>query len=160
MGFVDDFLHLDETNYAFRISQFSNIELKTREIQKMRIFLAGSITFGSGLGAIPVTAGLSLILSSYGARRMNVAKRKMDIIQRELARRNIALHTLTTRDKVIAVTAGLISFGVGAAIGIEFSPPVGVEVTNMELSHSVAPGGDVALQPGMYSINDHLNGHI
>ena len=93
------------TEYAFRISQYSDIELKTREIQKMRIFLAGSITFGSGLGAIPVTAGLSLILSSYGARRMNVAKRKMDIVRRELARRNIALHTLTTRNKVIAVTA-------------------------------------------------------
>ena len=160
MGFVDDFLHFDDTEYASRIPQYSDIELKTREIQKMRIFLAGSITFGSGLGAIPFTAGLSLLLVSYGARRMNVAKRKMEIIQGELARRNIALHTLTTRDKVIAVTAGLISLGAGTAVGIEFFPPVGVEVTNMELSHAVAPGGDVTIQPGRCPIHDLLNDHV
>lgn len=92
---------------------------------------------------------------------MNVAKRKVDIVRGELTRYKIALHTLTNRDKVIVVTDGLISLASGTAIGVEVFPPVSVEVTNMELSHAVAPGDDVTIQPGRgCPIHDLLNGNV
>jgi len=148
---LDDFFHLDEIQYASRISQCSNIELKKREIEKMRVFLAGSCTFGSSLGAAGFTGGLSLITCAYGTRRMNVAMRKLNIIQAELGRRNIALHTLTARDKIIAAMSGLVSLGGG--------PTVNVRLSGVQANDAVSTGGDVSIQTGEYRLHDLLHDH-
>lgn len=116
---MDDFFHLDAPAYAQRMSQTSDVELKRREVAKMRIFLAGSCALGSGVGALPFTGGLSLMACGYSGRRMNVAMRKLNIIQAELARRKIKLHTLTGKDKTIAVVSGLLALGTGSMVGIE-----------------------------------------
>ena len=145
---MDDFFHLDEPQYAFRMSQTSNVELKIREVTKMRIFLASSYACCLGVSALPATAGLSLMSCAYGARRMNVAMRKLKIIQAELVRRSIKLHTLTTRDKVIAVVSGLVSLGAGTAMGIEEAMTAGVVVGG---EHAVVTAGDGVMASGKMS---------
>lgn len=120
MGF-DDFFHFDGNEYAARIAQYSNIEIKQREITKMRQFISGSCATGGGIGAIPATGGLSLSLAVIGARRAVVANKKLKLIRAELFKRHIVFHKMTTRDKMIPAAASLVSLGVGTMVGMELA---------------------------------------
>jgi hypothetical protein len=84
-----DFFHLNEYKYAKRISKYSNKHLQKQDVAKLRQFFAEALSLGSGIGAAPSTCGTTLLVSGYGVRRINVAYRKLKLIQLELLSRGI-----------------------------------------------------------------------
>lgn len=94
MGWEDVF-HFDAVGYATRLTQCTDIEIKKREVTKMRKFILDSCVNSGGIGTAPATGGLSLFLASIGARRAVVAHKKLRVIRAELSRRHNKFHTMT-----------------------------------------------------------------
>jgi hypothetical protein len=116
MGF-DDLIDFDEAAYAQKVRQLPTAELKARETQKSRQFLAGSASLGLSLGALPATGGISLVFAATSARKMDIAKRKLEIVIAELQRRSVPLKSgLSTRDIVIPAIGGVVAMGVGTGV--------------------------------------------
>ncbi|PVH76104.1 hypothetical protein DL98DRAFT_536010 [Cadophora sp. DSE1049] len=118
---LDDFFHFDSDEYAAKLAYYSDIEIKQREVTKMRQFISGSCAVGGGLGAAAATGGLSLSISAIGARRAVVANRKLNLIRAELTRRGIVFHKMTMRDRMIPAASALVSLGVGTVVGLELA---------------------------------------
>jgi hypothetical protein len=113
-----DFFHLNEYKYAKRISKYSNTHLQKQDVVKLRQFFAGALSLGSGIGAAPSTCGTTLLVSGYGVRRINVAYRKLKLIQSELLSRGITPHEMTKRDFFIPIAAFIVSIGVADCVEI------------------------------------------
>ena len=79
---------------------------------------------------------------------MNVAMRKLKIIQAELVRRNINLHTLTTADKAVAVVSCVVALVAGTAVGIEEAAAAPMEIGS---GHAGATAGDALMLSGKMS---------
>ncbi|KAJ4247477.1 hypothetical protein NW762_013153 [Fusarium torreyae] len=110
---VGDFFDFDEIEYARRISSYDLDRLRQQEVVKTRQHTAAVCSITTGfLGSIPSFGG-TLVLSAYGARRLSVASRKLDLIKAEITKRGIALHELQKRDVLIPFTACCVGMGVG-----------------------------------------------
>lgn len=116
MGF-DDLLDFDASSYAAKMRGLSTPELKAREEEKARQFLSGSCSLGIGAGALAATGGISALWMGFSARNMDVAYKKLGIIQVEFTRRGVPLKDgVNEADKKVAVVGGLTSFLVGGAV--------------------------------------------
>lgn len=115
---IEDFFHLDEVEYAQRISRYSDQDLMKQDIVKFRQIQSGAWSVGAGLGGAFVTFGATLAVSGYGGRRINVAVRKLESIHAELLSRGLQPHDPTKRDYLIPVAVGVISCGVGSGIDV------------------------------------------
>jgi hypothetical protein len=113
---LDDVFSFNEAEYRLRITQLSDAELKKREREKHRRVCTSWGSAGAGFGGAAATGGLSLIFTVYSFRQLQVLKRKLKIIQRELGRRNIALHKLGWGDTTVAISATVLSALVGSGI--------------------------------------------
>jgi hypothetical protein len=85
----------------------------SKKSSKRARILQQLLSIGSGIGAAAFTSGASLALTGYGARRMYVANKKLELIQAELLKRGIELHTLQKRDVLIPAAAHLLGVVVG-----------------------------------------------
>ncbi|TIC99156.1 hypothetical protein CH35J_006238 [Colletotrichum higginsianum] len=114
---IRDFFDFDEREYAVRISTYETDQLRKQEIVKTRQIYAASGSIGAGVGGAAFTAGATLVVTGYGARRYYVANKKLQLIQQEVTNRGYSLHEFQKRDFLIPVTASMISVGLGAGLG-------------------------------------------
>ena len=125
-----DLLEFDAIDYQRRMSQCTDLQLKQKEVMKIRQRFSSSYTIGAGIGGAPFTLGFTLGLSTYGLRVHRVASAKRQIIEQELTNRNIALHVLRKRDFLIPLSTGPINSGVG--FGINELALAGTNTVTME----------------------------
>lgn len=131
---VADFFGLDETEYAFRISKYETARLREQEITKYRQQISAGWTIGTGLAGAIFTGGVSLGASLFGARRLNVAERKLELIEDELINRGEALHEMTKRDWMIPLAAGFVTLGVGCGVETALQDLVPIPVSTNTLT--------------------------
>lgn len=136
---IGDFFDFDKVEYAHRISLYDVDRLRKQEVVKTRQHTAAicSITTGA-VGALPSCGG-TLLLSSYGARRLAVAYRKLALIQAELTKRGIDLHEVRKRDVLIPLGASIVGMGVG--FGIDEVAAVATNAIPMEAG--LPPGSSI-----------------
>jgi len=115
---VKDFLHLDEKEYALRISAYSNEQLQKQDVVKQRQCYAGMGSVAAGVGGAFFTGGTTLLASGYGCRRIHVAKRKVKLIHAELRSRGLSPHQQTKRDVLIPLAVCMVSTAIGAGVDI------------------------------------------
>jgi hypothetical protein len=142
MGFSDTF-EFDEGEYARQISnelKYPTHSLKQNEVVKHRQHISACASTGAGIGLAPFTFGLSLLGSAYGARRLYIANKKLEIIQAELTRREVALHTPTKRDFIIPFSISMATLGLGAG-----ADAVAVHATSQLATHAIADHGTRAV---------------
>lgn len=102
---ISEVFTFKESEYRERISHYTTERLRKQEVVKTRQDFAAAASIGSGIGAAAFTFGASLTLTGYGARRMYVATKKLELIQAELLKRGIELHKLQKRDFLIPAVA-------------------------------------------------------
>lgn len=149
----DDFFGCDWNEYAQRISGYTTERLVKQEVVKTRQQMAASISIGSGLGGAVFTMGGTLAISAYGARRMRVAKKKCELIQQELIKRNIKLHEFDYKDALIPGIAGLVGMGVGFGL-----TDIANEATNAATMNVITPSGSSAIQAVAANPGDAIQG--
>jgi len=119
-------------------SRFQNYELEVRA----HLF---SVSIGNGLAFS--TGGASLIGSAYGGRRLYLAKKKLELLQKELDRRGLESYKPTKRELLTPMGISLPTMGLGGGIDI-----VAAHATSTIAAHVVAHHGshvvhDVMHQP-------------
>ena len=142
MGYSDTF-GFDEAAYAKQITNekdYPTYALKQNEIVKHRQHVSAGASTGAGIGLIPFTMGLSLLGSAYGARRLYIANKKLELIQAELTRREVALHTPTKRDFFIPFGVSMATLGLGAG-----ADAVAAHATSQLATHAIADHGSRAV---------------
>lgn len=113
----DDLFDFDEGVYAAKARTLSNDELKRRETEKARQMLSGFAAVGGGIGAAAATGGMSLVFTGIGGRKVDVAKKKLEIVQAELQRRRVPLKDgFTKADIAIPAVGALVGMGVGNGV--------------------------------------------
>lgn len=113
---ISDFIDFDEHEYANRISQYDTERLFKQEVRKVRQQVSAGTSAGLGLVTAVFTAGLSLVTSAIGVRRLYVAAVKLELIKKELTRRGFPLYDTRMRDVLIPVTTSLLTLGVGTGL--------------------------------------------
>jgi len=128
MGLKDTFV-FDEAEYTARMAGESDLELKKREVVKIRQRYSSSAKVVTGVGMTHATGGASLLTSAHGARQHNIAEQKLAIVQKELQKRNIKLHEMRKRDVVIPIASFYVGFGLGLGLapGVEEVVTVGID---------------------------------
>jgi len=148
----DDFFDFDEGVYAAKIRALSNSELKARETEKTRQVFSGFTAAGGGLGAAAATGGMSLVFTGIGARKADIAKKKLELVLFELQRRGVPLKDgFTKSDIAIPAIGGLVGLGVGTGVEGMLGPVDGA-VPTTESAAGAAAGltfGDLAVANAM-----------
>ena len=137
-----DFFHLNEKEYAIRISQYDDDHLKRQEIVKTRQIVAAFWSIGSGSVGAAFTHGATLVVSIYGVRRAHVAIRKVIIIKKRLMELGIELHKLEKYDYIIPLIAGMIGTAIG--LGVDFGIAAMVPTDHLLVSIGSGHPGDVS----------------
>jgi len=116
MAIEDTFQHFDPVAYARKISDqksYPTHKLKTQEIAKQRQHVSAGVSMGSGIFFAPLTMGVSLVGTAWGARRLYIAEKKLELITKELTKRNVPLHDTEAKDILLPLAIGVVTFGVG-----------------------------------------------
>jgi hypothetical protein len=155
-------LTFKESKYRERISHYPTERLRTQEVAKTRQHFSSALSIGSGIGGAAFTHGVSLALTGYGARRMYVAIKKLKLIQAELLKRGVELHTLQKRDFLIPVAAHLLGVAVGfglneIAMVDTYTIPLGEHVsTGASAIHEVLANPHEALQGAEFGAEEQF----
>jgi hypothetical protein len=152
MGLNDTF-DFDEYAYARAISdqdEYTTHRLKTQEVVKFRQHISSSASIGGGIGLAPFTFGLSLLGTAYGARRLYIAKKKLEMIEAELKKREVALHTPTKRDFFIPFGISVATMGLGAGVDAVASHATSQVASHVVADHGVRSVSDVIQSPGSF----------
>ncbi|CAI4213509.1 unnamed protein product [Parascedosporium putredinis] len=114
---LDDIFGFDANAYAIKVRYLTVPELKARELAKTRQVLTSSAAGGASFGAAFATGGLTLVFTALSLRKIDVAKKKLDMVVAELQRRRVPLkENVTRRDKALAIV-GADGDGCGEAMG-------------------------------------------
>jgi len=143
---IGDFFHFDESEFAHELKRWSLSKLRTQEVVRTRQIISSGATIGGGLGAAPFTFGLSLLGSAYGGRRLYVVKKKLELIQAELADRNIELYEPSGKDFLIGFLPSVAAMGLGVGVDALAS-----HATSTVAAHVVADHGSRALNEAIQS---------
>ncbi|GKT57463.1 hypothetical protein ColTof4_09455 [Colletotrichum tofieldiae] len=154
---IQDFFDFDEREYAVRISTYDADHLRKQEIVKTRQIYAASGSIGSGIGGAAFTAGATLAITAYGSRRYYVARKKLQLIQQEVANRGYSLHEPQKRDFLIPVAASMISVGVGAGLG---SIAAASTNTSLMVDGGFAPPGTSVVEALVANPGDTIGGAL
>ena len=115
---LDDLFGFDAAAYKCKVQSLTTPQLKARELEKTRQILTNSVAGGASLGAAFATGGSTLIFTGLNLRKIDIAKKKLDLIVAELQRRNVELKTkITGKDKALAIVCGLTGVVAGDIIG-------------------------------------------
>ncbi len=141
---LDDLFHFDAPSYAHKAAQMSTPDLRRREEVKIRQFLAGSCSVGLGVAAAAPTGGISLGFVALAGRNMDVAMKKLEIIQAELTRRGVPLHDkLSTADRLVPIVGGVTALGVGMGMEGAFLDSGGAAATGIETTMPEMTTGEI-----------------
>jgi hypothetical protein len=143
MGIHDSF-HFDKSEYEQKVASSSDQVLMQKDVTKCRQFFSASWSIGVGSAGAVASAGTSLLLSAYGARRMIVAMSKLEIIQSELLRRGIRPHDPTKRDYLIPIAVGIATLGFDVGADVFLSEMVNCPVPDAVMVP--VPTGNSALE--------------
>jgi hypothetical protein len=155
MGLSDTF-EFDEEEYASKITDeqvYPTHRLKTHETAKCRQHISAGASIGGGVGLAPFTFGLSLLGTAYGARRLYIAKKKLELIQAELKRRNVVLHEPTKRDFLIPFGISMATLGLGAGVDA-----LAANATSQVATHVIADHGTRAIDAALQSPGSFCHG--
>ena len=83
------FFGLSSSEYTKRISTYSDGLLREEEISRMQQVYGAKLRIGAGVGFAVHSGDLSLVSAAVSGRSLDVAKRKLEMIQGELRRRDI-----------------------------------------------------------------------
>ncbi|KAI1621993.1 hypothetical protein EDD37DRAFT_611490 [Exophiala viscosa] len=154
MGFtqkLSETFDFDESEYARRISnenEYPTLKLKTHEVAKCRQHVSAGASIGGGIGAAPFTLGLSLLGSAYGARRLYIAEKKLEIIREELVRRDVSLHKFSKRDFFIPMGVSVATLGFGAGLDVFAAHATSQVATHVVADHGSRAVSDIVQSPG------------
>ncbi|CAD0083022.1 unnamed protein product [Aureobasidium vineae] len=115
---LDDIVSFDAAAYIAKVRKMDHAELRKREICKTRQIYSSSWSIGAGVGVAFFTAGLSLVGSAYGLRKMSIAEQKLVIVQEELKSRELDLYKERKRDFFIPMAIGVVTAGIGCGSSI------------------------------------------
>jgi hypothetical protein len=89
---LNDLLHFDQQAYLQKISRpfYPDPDLYDNIHRKRRQTASSGFSIGAGVALAPVTAGMSLASSAYGARTLDIANKKLALLEWEWARRGYA----------------------------------------------------------------------
>ncbi|KAK8121625.1 hypothetical protein PG984_010295 [Apiospora sp. TS-2023a] len=137
LGF-NNFLELSSPKYRAYLRTKTDHELKTQELNRLRGKVAAIYAMGAGLVAAIPTQGVSLIWVGIATRKLSLCRQKYEMIQEELAFRNIPLHKREWKDFLIPLTSGLIgtAVGIGVDIGLGW---LGVDSALQTIAQTQAP---------------------
>lgn len=113
-----DFFWLDDAKFAERLTHATTDELLMGDKHNVRKRKGGKLGAWVGTAQAPLTLGISLVGTGIGVRNRAVAKRRLDMIHAELARRGVRPHAEDWKDAAFAVLA----VGAGTAVGMGFAP--------------------------------------
>ena len=126
------FFGLSSSEYTERISTYSDDLLREEEISKMQQVYGAKFRIGAGVGFAVHSAGLSLVSAAVSGRSLDVAKRKLEMIQGELRRRDIPLYENRKRAAFVGFVKKLaadgIGWGTGASLGCAEQFAVSVKI--------------------------------
>lgn len=136
---LGDLLHFDEQTYVQKISRpyypdhvlYDNIHRKRRQTA------ASGFSIGAGVALAPVTAGMSLASSAYGARTFDIASQKLALLEWEWARRGYApLPQHHIRDTILPMAVSAVVSS--ATLGMDFNlGAVGVNAVSQAGVHGM-----------------------
>ena len=133
---LDDLFEFDGPAYAARLRGLSAPQLKACEQDKARKFVSSSCSLGIATGSLAATGGISAIWMGFAARNIDVASKKLDLIQAELQQRGAPIKDgLSGTDMTMAAVGGISSLVIGDAAGDYLEGSGGGGEGN-------APGGD------------------
>lgn len=142
-----EIFEFEARQYEARIRTLDTRYLQEQEIIKIRQTKKAAADVGAGTLEAALTGGASVIKPIYAARQGEVAEAKLRILQAELAKRGVALHTPDDADNdaaALAVVTGefgsqAIDAGLPDTIGSSAAECVEVEMVSGEItSDSVA----------------------
>ncbi|PPJ53804.1 hypothetical protein CBER1_04565 [Cercospora berteroae] len=154
MGLEDTF-EFDGAAYRRRVKHMTPAELRECEIVKYRQTLCASWAMGTGVGAAFFTCGVSLIGTALGARRFKVATKKLEIVNAELASRNIPLYVTRKRDVSMSVTICLLTAGIGTAAAFLL-----LDTTSTATAGAFSSGGSANLTEAVHNPGEFVSGVV
>jgi hypothetical protein len=104
---VMGFFGLSSSEYAERISAYIDGLLREEEISRMQQVYGAKLRIGAGVGFAVHSGGLSLVSAAVSGRSLDVAKRKLEMIQDELRRRDIPLYESRKRAAFVGFVKNL-----------------------------------------------------
>jgi hypothetical protein len=146
---ITDIFNFDTAQYRSRIATLSDADLQRSEVTKLR---QENGAVASGLGGVflaPLTGGVSLIGSVYGARRYSIASQKLQIIQKELDARILPSHVLSDRDEIIPVLSACIGLGAGFDVGQVLDNGTGNVVDHFVVHHATQAAAQKTTDAGL-----------
>ena len=119
---LGDFFWMDADKFAAELLMASDEELMHGNKHNVRKRKGGKLGAWAGALQVPMTAGVSLFGTAISVRNRNIAKRRLDMIYAEQARRGLPQYVETWKDGAFAgfaVGTGMIA-GQGFVPGLEF----------------------------------------
>ena len=120
MGF-NDLLHFDEDEYKIKIAQHPDEGIYTNILKKRRQAASSGTSIGMGVALAHVTGGASLVSSAYNARTLDIANKKLELLEEEWeARGHEEVPKNFFRDRALPIaatgTASAVMLGLDAGI--------------------------------------------
>ncbi|KAI9695178.1 MAG: hypothetical protein M1820_008814 [Bogoriella megaspora] len=109
----DEIFDFDEMDYAARTSNHDTQHLRQQEIIKTRQVAKAHAGVYQGTIASAATGGAAFIAPVYAGRQGDVAEAKLKIIQMELTKRGVPLHTTNNDDYAAVALSTLVGGEVG-----------------------------------------------
>jgi hypothetical protein len=137
---MSDFFHFDDAKFAASCRQLSTAKLQESEIRYSRSKVASGFGLFYGIATTAATHGAAFPIPLYCIRANELASRKRDAIQTELARRGIPPTKTSFRDVrhgfgaawlgqlVLPLAEGLAADGIGSGAGGDISGGKHVDV--------------------------------
>ncbi|KAG9026341.1 hypothetical protein FRB95_008986 [Tulasnella sp. JGI-2019a] len=112
------FNHFDSVAYRQKAKSLSDDVLKANMQRKVRQTMGASWGIGTGIGAVPFTAGVSLIGTAYSWRSRYIAMKKFKALESEWkSRPHLGKFRMRKRDVIIPCVVGLLTMGIGVEVG-------------------------------------------
>ena len=106
---IDQFLEFRPSAYKAEISGLSETELRALHKRIQRKIVGAGTQTGLGAIAAPATAGLSLIGSGIGARRLDVNTQRCDLIEARLREKGWTGHDFGFKDVIVGAGPGAVA---------------------------------------------------
>jgi len=137
----------DSDTYARNLNdkeKCSDRQLKEKHHETCMRITACSCSIGTGIGAAPLTLGMSLVPAAFSLQRMIDLEEQKRLIEEECRARKIPVPRERKRDVGIGSAVGIMTMGLGEAIEFGADSLAGEEVVE---AASAASGGVDHLTP-------------
>ncbi|KDQ54238.1 hypothetical protein JAAARDRAFT_80294 [Jaapia argillacea MUCL 33604] len=122
-------LHFDSDDYRRDLLKRSDREILAGIYKKRRQIASSSISMGSGVAMAIPTHGMSLLVAGHGARRLDVAHQKLQVLDSDWSRRGYSDPEFRVKDVLIPIAVGAVCLSLGAGVDAVYSH-AGIEAVN------------------------------